>query len=188
MQNTTSLQPSTLNTIPKHTKIFLNTGFARIFESFQCLKPEETVPKFRDILYREEVLIPFPFGQIKYQSRRSGSRLNCAFSFNDAQVFACAVSGQGRNRQFWEELVTDYSFLQKANGVLGRSGRTLKVPKRGPWIATFLYSSIVFLIEKESDQQELVSFMDNLATVFLIDYATKSVPTAAPVHRGVSLM
>lgn len=171
MQNTTSLQPSNQNTIPKHVKIFLNTGFTYMSEQSQCLKPE-SLACTRNIIYRETALIPMSFGQIKFESRRRESFLECAFSYKNAQICACAVSGQGLNRQFWDELITHYSYLQKMNGVLGCSVNTLKAPEHSPWTASFIYSAICLI--KKQDVPQLLVLMNDIAVAFMIDSAISS--------------
>jgi len=171
MQNTTSLQPSNHNIIPKHVKIVLNTGFTYISEQSQCLKPE-SLGCTRNIIYRETALIPLSFGQIKFESRRRGAFLDCAFSYNNAQLCACAVSGQGLNRQFWDELITHYSYLLKMKGVLGCSVNTLKAPEHSPWTASFMYSAICLI--KKQDVPQLLVLMNDIAVAFMIDSAISS--------------
>ena len=171
MQNTTSLQPSNHNTIPKHVKIVLNTGYTFISEQSQCLKPE-SLHWTRNIIKQETALIPLSFGQIKFESRRRGAFLDCAFSYKNAQLCACAVSGQGLNHQFWDELISHYSYLLKMNGVLGCSVNTLKAPEHSPWTASFMYSAICLI--KKQDVPQLLVLMNDIAVAFMVDSATNS--------------
>ena len=178
MQNTTSLQTSNYNTIPKHEGICLNTGITDITEQSKCPYPE-SLAKLRNIIFHEVALFNLPFGEIKYESRRRGSFLEFTFSSNNAKLCACAVSSQGLNRQFWDELVTDYSTLQKMNAVIRASEKNAKAPEQSPWIAWFMYEAITDQITG-SELIMLLILMKDLAYAFIIDSATNS--GVAPVR------
>ena len=126
----------------------------------------------REILKREAALIALPFGQIKYESRRKGTFLECTFSYNDEKLCACAVSSQGLNRQCWDEFVSHFSRLQDSNEVSGPSGNTLKAPEHSPWMASFVYGGIGLI--KKSEWPHLIILMQSLSFAFMIDSATDS--------------
>jgi hypothetical protein len=141
----------------------------------QCLELKSpalaSLARAREILKRDAKLIALPFGQIKYESRRSGSFLEFTFSYNNAKVCACAVSSQGMNRQFWDEIVTNYSLLQIIHAVPG-DRYIPEYPNHSPWMASYAYNA--FGLIKKAEAQQLIMLKLSLAFAFMIDSVTTS--------------